>query len=67
MRDDVDNVEVVQTPGAVQCMAWCNTTNRLWVVHYNKDGTRMLASRHDRHARARETPVERLEPDLHYW
>ena len=46
LKESEDDVEVVHTPGVVHCMAWCSTTNRLWVMHYNDDGTRVMASRH---------------------
>ena len=66
INDDLDDLEVAQTTGTVHCMAWCSTSNCLWVVHYNADGTRMLASRHDVHARAGETRGEQAEPELYY-
>ena len=66
INDDLDDLEVAQTTGTVHCMAWCSTSNCLWVVHYNADGTRMLASRHDVHARAEETRGEQAEPELYY-
>ena len=46
LKESEDDIDVVHTPGAVHCLAWCGTTNRLWVVHYNDDGTRVMASRH---------------------
>ena len=47
IKEDQRLETLIVTPGRAGCLAWCDVTKKLYIVHFNHDVTRLLFSRYD--------------------